>query len=69
MSLTSTTWGMHASSDVSCLMSRVRLKLTFLFFGGGQSRGKLLVLYMVSSLSAMDTVVEQHLVLVDHSEV
>ena len=40
-------------------MSRVRLKLTFLFFGGGQSRGGLLVLYMVSSLSAMDRVVEQ----------
>ena len=35
--------------------------LTFLFLGGGQSRarGGLLVLYMVSSLSAMDRVVEQ----------
>lgn len=40
-------------------MSRVRLKLTFLFFGGGQSKGGLLEVYMVSSLSAMERVVEQ----------
>ena len=40
-------------------MSSVRLKLTFLFLGGGQSRGGLWLLYIVSSLSAMESVVEQ----------
>ena len=43
-------------------MSRVRLKLTFLFLGGGtaESSGGLAdTVYMVSSRSAMESVVEQ----------
>ena len=42
-------------------MSKVRLKLTRRFFGGGQSRGGdgAGAEYMVSSLSAIDRLVEQ----------
>ena len=43
-------------------MSRVRLKLTFLFLGGGtaESSGGLAdTVYMVSSRSAMESIVEQ----------
>jgi len=43
------------------LISSVRLKFTRLFFGGGQSRGGegAGAEYIVSSLSAMERVVEQ----------